>query len=292
MLERLGGKMKAVFAYSEASKYDDLPEERYHFPKQYLKNVMAAEGDWIVYYRPRRNGSRDALHYFAVARVVSVVPDQRVPDHFYAYLRDYLELTNPVPHKVGDRFVGVGAPNQFQSAVRSLDDSEFDFILRLGMAPVLHQRPNQHDLVPPADDPFDETRPIVQQMVNRKVRDAAFAKQVVGIAYQGRCAITGLCITNGLGRAEVEAAHIKPVERDGPDSPRNGLALSRTVHWMFDRGLISIGDNHDILIAKGKIPDAALRLINLDRKLLPPTNSRYLPHSQFLRFHRETIFKG
>jgi putative restriction endonuclease len=284
--------MKAVFTYSESSKYDDLPEERYHFPKQYLKTVVAAEGDWIVYYRPGRDGSPDMRRYFAVARVTSVVSDPATPNHFYAYLRDYLELASPVPYKLSDRYVGVLAPNQFQSAVRSLDEAEFDFILRLGMAPILGARPDQEDLVPPAEEPFDEAHPIIQQVVNRKVRDAAFAKQIVGIAYRGQCAITGLRITNGLGRAEVEAAHIKPVERDGPDSPRNGLALSRTVHWMFDRGLISIDDNFDVLIAKGKVPEPALRLINPERQLLLPNDRRYHPHPQFMRYHRETIFKG
>jgi putative restriction endonuclease len=284
--------VKAVFTYSEDSKYDDLPEERYHFPKQYLKAVLAAEGDWIVYYRPGRDGGRDVRRYFAIARVTSVIPDQSTPNHYYAYLRDYLELASPVPFKVQDRYIGVGAPNQFQSAVRSIDDTEFEFILRLGMAPLLTARPDQEDLVPPPTEPFDEAHPVVQQVANRKLRDTAFAKQVVGVAYHGRCAITGLRITNGLGRAEVEAAHIKPVEHDGPDSPRNGIALSRTVHWMFDRGLISIDDNYDVLIAKGKLPEDALRLINPERKLLVPDIQRYQPHPQFLRFHRERIFKG
>lgn len=284
--------MKAVFTYSENSKYDDLPEERYHFPKQYLRTVLATQGDWIVYYRPGRDGGADVRRYFAVARVTSVVPDESLPGHHYAYLRDYLELTGPVPYRIEERYIGASAPNQFQSAVRSLDDSEFEFILRLGMAPILEAQPDQVDLVPPVDEPFDQARPLVQQVVNRRLRDAAFAKQVVGIAYNGRCAVTGLRITNGFGRAEVEAAHIKPVEREGPDSVRNGIALSRTVHWMFDRGLIAIDDNYDVLIAKGKLPEPALRLINPERRLLLPADSRHRPHPQFLRFHRETIFKG
>ena len=31
-------------------------------------------------------------------------------------------------------------------------------------------------------------------------------------------------------------------DHHGPDSIRNGLALSRTFHWLFDRGIISIAD--------------------------------------------------
>jgi putative restriction endonuclease len=42
--------------------------------------------------------------------------------------------------------------------------------------------------------------------------------------------MTGLRIFNGSGRAEVQAAHIRPVADNGPDSVRNGLALSSTIH--------------------------------------------------------------
>ena len=48
------------------------------------------------------------------------------------------------------------------------------------------------------------------------------------------------------GRAEVQAAHIRPVADNGPDSLRNGVALSSTFHWMFDRGLISVGDDYAV----------------------------------------------
>ncbi len=44
-------------------------------------------------------------------------------------------------------------------------------------------------------------------------------------AYDERCAITGLKLINGRGRAEVAAAHIRPVEASGPDIVSNGCAL-------------------------------------------------------------------
>jgi len=73
-------------------------------------------------------------------------------------------------------------------------------------------------------------------MVARPFRDAAFAVSVKA-AYFNTCAMTGLQIINGGGRAEVQAAHIRPVAAGGSDSVRNGLALSGTIHWMFDRAL-------------------------------------------------------
>ncbi len=44
----------AIFTTKIEPAYDDLPEERYHFPRTYLSQVEAAVGDWIVYYEPRR----------------------------------------------------------------------------------------------------------------------------------------------------------------------------------------------------------------------------------------------
>ncbi len=63
-------------------------------------------------------------------------------------------------------------------------------------------------------------------------------------AYDERCAVSRLRIINGGGRAEVEAAHIWPFADGGPDVVRNGLALSATCHWLFDRHLISLSDDY------------------------------------------------
>lgn len=52
---------------------------------------------------------------------------------------------------------------------------------------------------------------------------------------------------NGKGRPEVQAAHIKPVEAGGSDSVRNWIALSATVHWMVDPGLLSLYDDFTVL---------------------------------------------
>jgi len=135
-------------------------------------------------------------------------------------------------------------------------------------------------------------RPIVQQLTNRPFREAAFARQVK-IAYANRCAISGLALRNGGGRPEVEAAHIRPVADDGPDTVRNGLALSHTVHWMFDRGLISVDEDRSILVAEGRVPrDTLDRLILPERRLLLPRDPRAAPHPSYLDYHRREVFAG
>ena len=63
----------------------------------------------------------------------------------------------------------------------------------------------------------------------RSARDRNFQITVLRV-YEKRFAITGLRLINGGGRAEVEAAHIRPVEYNGPDIIKNGIALSGTAH--------------------------------------------------------------
>jgi putative restriction endonuclease len=104
--------------------------------------------------------------------------------------------------------------------------------------------------------------------------------------------MSGLMLRNGGGRPEVQAAHIRPVENRGSDSVRNGLALSGTLHWMFDRGLISVADDCEtILVSHNKVPrDVVSRLLAPDGKLIRPIDQQNAPHPENLRWHRENIF--
>ena len=302
---------KAVLTTKVDPSYDDLPEDRYHFPRTYLRQAEAALNDWIVY-EPRRasadlssRGGRQA--YFATARVSRIAADPQTSDHFYAYVSDYLEFDRPVPFREGIQYYesqlrrddGETNKGAFGRAVRPISDSEYDLILKAGFIRTVDEialqaaaRANQAVLSGMTEDsqvPFE--RPIVERLVARPFREAAFVASVRS-AYSETCAMTGLRIINGGGRAEVQAAHIRPVADGGSDSIRNGLALSGTAHWMFDRGLLSIADDYTILVAEKQLPRDAIRLIRPDRKLIPPSRPDARPHAAQLRYHREKIFKG
>lgn len=301
---------KAIFTTKVDPTYDDLPEFRYHFPRTYLHQVEATVGDWIIYYEPRRSssdlGSRGGRQaYFAAARVTAVQSDPHIHHHFYAFISDFLQFDRPVPFREGDHYYesdlrrpdGGTSKGAFGRAVRPIANAEFDLILRAAFAPLLMPTPmaeeisvglNSSEL---AEEPATFDRPIIQRVTSRPFRDAAFS-EIVKSAYRNTCAVTGLRIINGGGRAEVQAAHIRPVAESGPDSVRNGLALCGTVHWMFDRGLLSLDDDYTILMAKGRVPEPVHRLINSDGKLRVPPRPEFQPHSQFLRYHRENVFRG
>jgi putative restriction endonuclease len=315
-LGRINRVAKAIFTTKVDPAYDDLPEQHYHFPRTYLRQIEAAVGDWIVYYEPRRSspalsssGGRQA--YFATAQLKSVVPDPTTPDHFYAYVdtATYLEFDHAVPFREGEHYYESllrkedGSTNKgaFGRAVRGISDTEYELILQAGFVATLDaampapaSKPGviATRIVPElAEEDAAFERSIVERLVARPFRDRAFATGVVS-AYNKTCAVTGLQIINGGGRAEVQAAHIKAVEHGGSDSVRNGVALSGTVHWMFDRGLISIDDNYDILVAEDRLPDAAKRLIREERQLLLPERDDVRPHRSYLKFHRDRVFKG
>jgi putative restriction endonuclease len=276
---------KAVLITKIDPTYDDLPEQRYHFPATYLRQISAAIGDWIIYYEPRRAsgdlmsiGGRQA--YFATARIGSVVPDPSRPDHYYALIEDFLPFDHPVPFREGSHYFEAalqkddGSTNKgaFGRAVRNLTDTEYDLVLQAGFAHVLGTRARERPAPDRAEEPVTgfaemdhlpyeaETvdRRIIMQIADRPFRDRAFSAAIKA-AYRDTCAVTGLKLINGGGRSEVQAAHIRPVADRGPDSVRNGIALSGTVHWMFDRGLISVGDDYTLLLAGSAVPDTIRR---------------------------------
>lgn len=294
---------KAIFTTKILPSYDDRPEEYYHFPSTYLNQVRRAIGDHIIYYEPRRltaeessRGGRQA--YFATARVDEVVEDKTRPNHFYALISDYLDFDRPVPFAEGGEYYesslrkADGSTNKgaFGRAVRAIPDLEFDRILKSGFAVEL--RPVQND---DARHGFEEPiidfeRPIVELTVSRPFRDQTF-KRLIRSAYDCQCALTGLRLINGGGRPEVQAAHIMPVSCKGPDSIRNGLALSSTVHWMFDRGLIAIDEDYQIIAPKNRVPEQLRNVLNRSGKLILPREESSWPHPHYLKFHRERIFK-
>jgi putative restriction endonuclease len=185
-----------------------------------------------------------------------------------------------------------------QSAVRPLSADDFKRIVELGLEDGTPLLPRIGGLAgnsgfeeEQAPFQFDEQRERVSFTVSRIVRDRVF-RGIVLRAYDQRCAISGLKLINGSGRAEVAAAHIRPVEAGGPDIVNNGIALSGTAHWMFDRGLIGLADDLQILISRqANDQDAVRSFINQSGRAFPPLRQSDRPHPHFLQWHREHCFK-
>lgn len=298
---------KGVFLHRADSIYDDQPEERYQFPKTYLKAASQCIGDWIIYLEPTKAGKNG---YYAVAQVRDIIPDPVKPDMFVALIEPgtYLPFEHSVPFSVSGDYPERSVLNELgrvsgraQAAMRVIPDSDFNRIVSRGI-------PDDDNLLPRvgtyndvrangvAEEPrpfiFEQVRDRTLQLTNRIVRDRVFRSKVLE-AYDCTCAFTGLKLVNGGGRAEAEAAHIRPVEANGPDIVPNGIALSGTVHWMFDRGLLSLSDDLDILISHQVNDRSAIEaLLNSSRRALPPRRLSERAHPRFLEWHRANCFKA
>ena len=294
-----------VFLHRTDSIYDDVPSERYQFPKQYLSRAQQCEGDWIVYLEPTK--VKNTKGYFAVARVQEIIPDPRRQDMYLAVIETgtYLDFGDEVSFRDQGAVVEQGLLNdqgnisgRAQAAVRPLSPADFARIVERGLGrdedilPRIDTITTPENLAEP-EQPYQHltARDRVTQLTNRAIRDRNFRKTVLR-AYGERCAITGLRLINGGGRAEVEAAHVRPVEHDGPDIVSNGIALSGTAHWMFDRGLVGLGDDLTILVSRqANDLDAVRSMINGTGKLIAPKRLSARPRAEFVMWHRDNCFK-
>lgn len=106
--------------------------------------------------------------------------------------------------------------------------------------------------------------------------------------WEGRCAVTGLAIPELL-----RASHIKPWARCDTDAERltvfNGLLLAPNLDGVFDRGLVTFGDDGRIAISAQLSSDAIVAL-----GLAPGLRLRAVAagHCPFLAWHREHLFQG
>jgi putative restriction endonuclease len=292
-----------VFIHRADSIYDDSPAERYQFPSQYLSRATACVGDWIIYYEPRKVA--ETRGYFAVAKIQQIIPDPSIPGMYIAVIEpgSYLDFANSVPFSGPTGVIERGVLNadgqisgRAQSAVRPLSTDDFNRIVQLGLedtAPLLPRTGETNVGLHEDQRPFqfEQERERVSSLTSRIVRDRVF-RRIVLHAYDERCVVTGLRLINGSGRAEVAAAHIRPVEAKGPDIVSNGIALSGTAHWMFDRGLISLADDLQILVSRQvNDPDGVRALINKSGRAIEPRRRSDRPHPHFLQWHRDQCFK-
>ena len=298
--------MKGIFTTRLDTHYDDDVVHRYHFPNRYLGEARKCVGDWIVYYESKRGGGLQS--YIAVARVTHIETDPRDVKSSYAYVADYL------PFDVGVRFRRDGeywenwlnaleerthvGPKLRGKSIRTISDADFGAITVAGLSRTLDpaQAPEHEHGEAPDDESIRalieaprevQERRIVEMLVKRPLRDRSFRTRVVG-AYEETCAVTGLRIINGGGKPEVQAAHIVPVKDKGLDIVQNGIALSATCHWLFDRHLISLSNDYGLLVSHNRVPSEFRNLFaNQLERINLPSDQRLWPRQEYVARHRE-----
>jgi putative restriction endonuclease len=130
------------------------------------------------------------------------------------------------------------------------------------------------------------------QLDQEKIRDYGFRKAIVSL-YDHRCALCGIRILTPEGHTVVEAAHIVPWSETHDDLPTNGLCLCRLCHWSFDEGLMSVGDQYEVLVSRRvrierNMPGHILTLS--DRPIFKPGEDHFHPSHENLAWHRKIRF--
>lgn len=128
--------------------------------------------------------------------------------------------------------------------------------------------------------------------VKTRVNQDVF-RNIVLANYDSKCAITGIDIPSLL-----KASHIIPWSKNEKErlNPENGICLSPLYDCAYDKGLIGINRKFEIVLSstlkkKSKESYYSKYFIGLEgAKINKP--KKYLPRSEFLDYHLNTIFKG
>jgi putative restriction endonuclease len=113
------------------------------------------------------------------------------------------------------------------------------------------------------------------EAAKRKGRSAKFQIGVVD-GYQHTCALTGYRCFTTEGTTVVDAAHIDSWAESQNDELGNGLALSKTAHWMFDEGLWSATDDLRVVINPSRFAETGPESFRLAR--FAQEELRFAPH--------------
>jgi hypothetical protein len=173
--------------------------------------------------------------------------------------------------------------------IRGLEWSEVSGLLGIGLSDDLIETALRLESLEQWVPFVAEDRAVYQ--ISRQKRDAAF-RSIVMANYGHTCAVTGQKF-HSPHHVEADGAHIIGKEVRGTDDPRNGVALSKSAHWAFDRGIFTISDQYEIVV-NPKVSSASVAnfpAIELDRrKILLPDDSYYFPHPDALAWHKAERF--
>ena len=139
------------------------------------------------------------------------------------------------------------------------------------------------------DAAFDANRQFGSlYLAHARLGQGAF-RVLVTSAYQRKCAITGERVLPAL-----EAAHIKPYKRSGPNRVCNGLLLRSDVHRLFDYGYLTVTPDLRVEVSRALAEEfhngrryRALHGRPLTHVPVAPDDR---PDRKYLEWHNENVF--
>ena len=109
-------------------------------------------------------------------------------------------------------------------------------------------------------------------------------------AYDRACAVTG---EHSL--PVLEAAHIRPYGVGGDHEVRNGMSLRSDLHRLFDRGYVTVDEDHRLVVGrrlKDDFDNGRSYYGLHGQELALPGQPSLRPAPRELAWHRENVFLG
>lgn len=148
-------------------------------------------------------------------------------------------------------------------------------------------------LIEGTDRPFSPRKEVESIQVEPPIRSAGFRRAIMKI-YNYTCTVCELNIRALTGESLTDAAHIIPFSVSYNDDIRNGISLCKLHHWAFDRGLISLNEEYQVIVSSSMCERGPTRwrLIELRDKLIRcPKNKQHYPAQDALAWHRERVLR-
>lgn len=143
-----------------------------------------------------------------------------------------------------------------------------------------------------AGEEVDYTGKEKERLIKTRVNQNFF-RSIVLAAYDSRCAITGMSLSEFL-----IASHIKPWAKDKNNrlNPHNGICLNVLHDRAFDRGYITIDKNYKVVVSKVLKEHYSNNFVEeafgkfAGKQILVP--GKFKPSLEFLEYHNDVIFHG
>lgn len=147
------------------------------------------------------------------------------------------------------------------------------------------------------DEPFELMAtidtPAIYTTTTKEVRDRGFSIRIRDL-YRNTCAVCRSRVVTPQGYTLVDAAHVWPRSVSRNDDPRNGMALCKTHHWMYDQFLLTVTTSYEIHVSRWiKVNDHQIDdTIKLDgHPLLLPADRRFSPAVQAIEMHNTRFYE-
>jgi putative restriction endonuclease len=195
-----------------------------------------------------------------------------------------LERRRAVAANLDETFLACLNDREFQTEMRRVLIAKYflDFTERTALYQLVGMP------VPPEPVVKEDAR--LYEAARERGREARFRLTVVP-AYNYTCALTRYRLVTIDSGSIVEAAHIHQFADSRNNHPRNGIALSKNAHWMFDEGLWSLDDEYRVLVDPKRFDesgaDELLLLHKARAKIHLPADQHFWPDKTYLAWHRK-----